>query len=238
MLHAGWKTLSATHSNPVGPSPRGFLYVTIFEVIFLWDLAEQGPTPKDIQCLKNWGRNFNEICENSDTVKKPWKGHEKPVKTLWKTRKIRFVQKMQKEWCCDFVTNFSHECSRSMWLLLIYVKDTPSHSGNSQTCCMQDERLCLPLIPSFDVPLHKKGLKHVLVRLLWHGFTEAHDHVSPFCLEYRHLAWCQVCDELKTCTTLQGCVCGWHKGCRRLAHLALVKQHETTAKLAMFQEQR
>ena len=54
---------------------------------------------------------------------------------------------------------------------------------------MQDERLCLPLIPSFDVPFeHKKGLKHVLVRLLWHGFTETHDHVSPFCLEYRHVA--------------------------------------------------
>ena len=47
-----------------------------------------------------------------------------------------------------------------------------------------------------------------------------------------------ICDELKTCTTIQGCVCGWHKGRRRLAHLALVKQHETTAKLAMFQEQR
>ena len=26
---------------------------------------------------------------------------------------------MQKEWLCDFVTNFSHECSRSMWMLLI-----------------------------------------------------------------------------------------------------------------------
>ena len=119
------------------------------------------------------------------------------------------------------------------------VPTATSHWANSQTCCMQDERLCLPLIPSFDVPFeHKKALKHVLVRLLWHGFTEAHDHVSPFCLEYRHVAWCQVCDELKTCTILQGCVCGWLKGRRRLAHLALVKQHETTAKLAMFQEQR
>ena len=69
------------------------------------------------------------------------------------------------------------------------VPTATSHWANSQTCCMQDERLCLPLIPSFDVPfVHKKGLKHVLVRLLWHGFTEAHDHVSPFCLEYRHVA--------------------------------------------------
>ena len=48
---------------------------------------------------------------------------------------------------------------------------------------MQDERLCLPLISSCDVPFDKKGLKHVLVRLLWHGFTETRDHVSPFCLE-------------------------------------------------------
>ena len=123
---------------PVGPSPGlvklglwdwGFLYVIMFEVVFLWDLAEQGPTPKDIQCLKNWGRNF-EICENSDVdtwhreknVKKPWKASENPVKRLWKTHKIRiirFVQEMQKEWLCDFVTNFSHECSRSMWMLLI-----------------------------------------------------------------------------------------------------------------------
>ena len=69
------------------------------------------------------------------------------------------------------------------------VPTATSHWANSQTCCMQDERLCLPLIPSFDVPFeHKKALKHVLVRLLWHGFTEAHDHVSPFCLEYRHVA--------------------------------------------------
>ena len=95
------------------------------------------------------------------------------------------------------------------------VPTATSHWANSQTCCMQDERLCLPLIPSFDVPFeHKKGLKLVLVRLLWHGFTETHDHVSPFCLEYRDVAWCQLSDELKTCTTLQGCVCGWHKGRR------------------------
>ena len=66
------------------------------------------------------------VYENSDTVKKPWKGNEKPVKTPWKGRekhwktlKIRFVQNMQKEWFCDFVTNFSHKCSRSIWLLLI-----------------------------------------------------------------------------------------------------------------------
>ena len=118
-----------------------------------------------------------------------------------------------------------------------------STESESRTHCYRfpigKDEGCLPLIRSFDVPFeHKKGLKHVLVRLLWHGFTETHDHVSPFCLEYRDVAWCQVCDELKTCTTLQGCVCGWHKGRRRLAHLALVKQHETTAKLAMFQEQR
>ena len=70
----------------------------IFEVVFLWDLAEQGPTPKDIQCLKKLGRNF-EIYENSDTVKKtvkrPWKASENPVKRPWKNLKIRFVQKMQ-----------------------------------------------------------------------------------------------------------------------------------------------
>ena len=90
------------------------------------------------------------------------------------------------------------------------VPTATSHWANSQTCCMQDERPCLPLIPSFDVPFeHKKGLKHVLVRLLWHGFTETHDHVSPFCLEYRHVAWCQVCDELKTCTTLYTGMCLW-----------------------------
>ena len=45
-------------------------------VVFLWDLAEQGPTPKDIPWLKNRGRTF-EICENSDAVRK---GNEKAVK--------------------------------------------------------------------------------------------------------------------------------------------------------------
>jgi len=71
-------------------------------------------------------------------------------------------------------------------------KMTRAKDNNNATILsigMQDERLCLPLIPSFDVPFeHKKGLKHVLVRLLWHGFTETHDHVSPFCLEYRDVA--------------------------------------------------
>ena len=100
----------------------GFLYVIIFEIIFLWYYAEEDPTPKDIPCLKNWRRTF-EICENSDTVKKTLKRQWKTVKTPWKprektvnTRKIRFVQK---GWFCDFVPTISHICSRSMWLLLI-----------------------------------------------------------------------------------------------------------------------
>jgi len=43
------------------------------------------------------------------------KSSENPVKNP----QNQVCAKMQKEWCCDFVTNFSHECSRSMWLLLI-----------------------------------------------------------------------------------------------------------------------
>ena len=61
----------------------GFLYVIIFEIIFLWYYAEEDPTPKDIPCLKNWRRTF-EICENSDTVKKTLKRQWKTVKTPWK----------------------------------------------------------------------------------------------------------------------------------------------------------
>jgi hypothetical protein len=38
------------------------------------------------------------------------------------------------------------------------VPTATSHWANSQTCCMQDERLCLPLIPSFDVPFEHKKL--------------------------------------------------------------------------------
>ena len=84
----------------------GVLYVIINISIdvFLWDLAEQSPTPKNTSCctcLKNRGRTF-EICENIDAVKKnvkkPRKTSESPVRErLWKIPKIRSVQKGQKK---------------------------------------------------------------------------------------------------------------------------------------------
>ena len=46
-----------------------------FGVIFVrLKVAEKGPTPTDIACLKNRWRTF-QICENNETVK----GHEKHV---------------------------------------------------------------------------------------------------------------------------------------------------------------
>ena len=57
-------------------------------------------------------------------MKKSRKGHEKlsekSVKRPWKKHaKSGLCKKLQKEWFSDFVTIFSHKCSRSMWLLLI-----------------------------------------------------------------------------------------------------------------------
>ena len=72
------------------------LFLRSYFYVFWWGLAEQGPTPKD---MKKIGRNF-EIYENSDTVRKPWNGHEKPVKTPWKGHakpaKSGVCKKMQK----------------------------------------------------------------------------------------------------------------------------------------------
>ena len=170
----------------------------------------------------------------------PWKKREKAMKSQWNPVKnpqnpvcAKNAKRMALRFCDQFFS----------WVLPLYVAAADlcqRHTeplGNSQTCCMQDERLCLPLIPSFDVPFDKKGLKHVLVRLLWHGFTEIRDHVSPFCLE-------SICGMMPSLWWTEDLhyntgMCLWMaQGAQGLAHLALVNQHETTAKLAMFQEQR
>jgi hypothetical protein len=78
----------------------GVLYVIINISIdvFLWDLAEQSPTPKNTSCctcLKNRGRTF-EICENIDAVKKTWKNHEKQVRALY----VKGCEKSPKSGLC------------------------------------------------------------------------------------------------------------------------------------------
>ena len=78
----------------------GVLYVIINIIIdvFLWDLAEQSPTPKNTSCctcLKNRGRTF-EICENIDAVKKTWKNHKKQVRALY----VKGCEKSPKSGLC------------------------------------------------------------------------------------------------------------------------------------------
>ena len=65
----------------------------IFDVVFLWDLAEQGPTPKDIQCLKKLGRNFE-----FTKIVTPWKKREKAMKSQWKPRE-KAVKNPQNQVC-------------------------------------------------------------------------------------------------------------------------------------------
>ena len=100
----------------------GFLYVIIIEVVFWWDLAKQGPTPKDTTCFKIKGApsRFEKITiPRKKNVKR--QTSENPVK---KPRKIRFVQKGKHVFTCfstfcDYETHFSRQCSRCMWLPLV-----------------------------------------------------------------------------------------------------------------------
>ena len=200
--------------------------MTIFEVIFLWDLAEQGPTPKDIQCLKNWGRNFNEICENSDTVKKtvkrPWKASENPVKNLQNPVCAKNAKRMALRFCDQFFS----------WVLPLYVAaadlcqrhteplgeqpqyQQPQATGQTvrHAACRMKDFVChsFQVLMSLLTRSQARPRATALARL--RGNTRPRK--SFLSRVYMWHAWCQVCDELKTCTTIQGCVCGWHKGRR------------------------
>ena len=84
---------------------------------------EQGPTPKDIQCLKNLGRNFE-----FTKIVTLWKNREKAMKSQWKPREkaVKNIEKPSKSGLCK-------TCKKNGFAILwsIFLISAPALYG----CC-------------------------------------------------------------------------------------------------------